>query len=84
MSLRLRALTPAEHPAIGWSDTIHALAEVHQARRAADATSRWPLGHACSHGRPPAPPPDAGTEPGAASERGRARSTQPFCCRALA
>jgi hypothetical protein len=83
MSLRSRIHAPAEHPANGWTDTIHALAEVHRARRAIADGSRWPLGHACSHGSPEFDA-VAGSEPDVAAEPGRSRSTQPFCCRALA
>lgn len=39
---------PAE---VAWAATIHRLAASHRQRRELDAAIRWPLSHACTHGR---------------------------------
>jgi hypothetical protein len=82
MSLRLRPRVHTAQPTIAWPETLSVLAEVHRARRSADESSRWPLAHACTgHARAAASTTDAGPESGLG---GHHRSSQPFCCRALA
>ncbi|TAK00682.1 MAG: hypothetical protein EPO36_07890 [Chloroflexota bacterium] len=92
MSLRPRGpasgeQTSAAHASIVWAETLHALAEAHRARRAADEMSRWPLAHVCSHrlgavrvGAVEGV--DAFDEARDATEIGPLRHA--FCCRALA
>jgi hypothetical protein len=84
MSLRSRPPEPLPHPAVAWSETVHALAEAHRLRREVELSIRWPLAHACTHRRGAASTSssDAVVDVKDGDEPGSFRHA--FCCRALA